>query len=156
ERVEHLVLLAGESEQHRGRVGADLRLPIRPPPHTHAGAPVHVHPITSFSPVSRFLAAAGTALWITQGDAHQVWGRDQSGCRVCHSRGMSRHTTSRRDVPGAGTIEVRRSARRRRTVTAFREAGQLVVAIPATFTPAQEEEWIERMVAKVRTSELRR
>lgn len=69
---------------------------------------------------------------------------------------MSQNTTSRRDVPGAGTIEVRRSVRRRRTVTAFREAGQLVVAIPATFTPAQEEEWIERMVAKVRTSELRR
>lgn len=64
-------------------------------------------------------------------------------------------TTSRttREVPGEGTIEVRRSARRRRTVSAFRENGRLVIAIPGKFSRSQEDEWVQRMVAKVRTGE---
>ena len=53
-------------------------------------------------------------------------------------------------------VEVRRSRRRTRTVTAFRENGRLVVAIPDRFTRVQEREWVRRMVARVESSEQRR
>lgn len=53
-------------------------------------------------------------------------------------------------------VEVRRSRRRTRTVTAFRENGRLVVAIPARFTRVQEREWVRRMVARVEAAERRR
>jgi predicted metal-dependent hydrolase len=46
-------------------------------------------------------------------------------------------------------VEVRRSARRTRTVAAFWENGTAVVAIPARFTAAQEKEWVQRMLAKL-------
>lgn len=55
-----------------------------------------------------------------------------------------------------GDIEVRRSARRVRTVTAFREGGRTVVAIPARFTRVQEREWVSRMVTKLEAQERRR
>jgi predicted metal-dependent hydrolase len=53
-------------------------------------------------------------------------------------------------------VEVRRSARRRRTVTAYRESGRTVVLIPAAFSPAEERRWVEQMVAKLQTREERR
>lgn len=46
-------------------------------------------------------------------------------------------------------VEVRRSARRRRTVQAYRRDGRVVVLIPATFTARQEAEWVERMLARL-------
>jgi predicted metal-dependent hydrolase len=59
--------------------------------------------------------------------------------------------------PGdAGVVEVRRSARRRRTVTAYRESGRTVVLIPAAFSPAEERRWVAQMVAKLQTREERR
>lgn len=53
-------------------------------------------------------------------------------------------------------VEVRRSRRRTRTVTAFREEGRVVVAIPARFTAAQEREWVEKMLARLARTERRR
>lgn len=53
-------------------------------------------------------------------------------------------------------VEVRRSRRRTRTVTAFREEGRIVVAIPARFTRAQEAEWVEKMLARIAVTERRR
>ncbi|TDK23601.1 M48 family peptidase [Arthrobacter crusticola] len=46
-------------------------------------------------------------------------------------------------------VEVRRSARRRRTVSADVRNGTMIVSIPASFTRAQEEEWVARMVSKL-------
>ena len=46
-------------------------------------------------------------------------------------------------------VEVRRSARRRRTVSAYRRDGKVIVLIPAAFTRAQEEEWVAKMVARL-------
>lgn len=62
------------------------------------------------------------------------------------------------DVGGAvgSVVEVRRSARRRRTVTAYREQGRTVVLIPAAFSPAEERRWVAQMVAKLQTREERR
>jgi predicted metal-dependent hydrolase len=53
-------------------------------------------------------------------------------------------------------VEVRRSARRRRTVTAYREHGRTIVLIPAAFTAAEERRWVDQMVAKLQTREERR
>lgn len=46
-------------------------------------------------------------------------------------------------------IEVRRSARRRKTVQAFTEGGHLVVAIPARFSAAEEDRWVRHMAERV-------
>ena len=46
-------------------------------------------------------------------------------------------------------VEVRRSKRRKRTVSAYRQDGRLIVLMPASFTAAEERLWIERMAAKV-------
>ncbi|MHA7292827.1 YgjP-like metallopeptidase domain-containing protein [Arthrobacter sp. HLT1-21] len=48
-------------------------------------------------------------------------------------------------------VEVRRSAKRRRTVSADLRDGVVVVSIPAHFTAAQEREWVHRMVAKLQS-----
>lgn len=54
-------------------------------------------------------------------------------------------------------VEVRRSRRRRRTVSAYRESdGRVVVLVPARFTRAQEREWVDTMVTRLRRSEARR
>ncbi|GAB3703877.1 YgjP-like metallopeptidase domain-containing protein [Mariniluteicoccus flavus] len=50
-------------------------------------------------------------------------------------------------------VEVRRSARRKRTVSAHREDGRIVVLLPARLSRAEETAWVERMVAKVHARE---
>jgi predicted metal-dependent hydrolase len=54
------------------------------------------------------------------------------------------------------TVEVRRSAKRRRTVSAYRQEGRLVVLVPARMSQAEEGEWVRTMVARVAASEQRR
>ena len=56
----------------------------------------------------------------------------------------------------AGAVEVRRSGRRSRTVSAYREGDRTIVAIPARFTRAQEREWVDRMLARLSAKEQRR
>jgi predicted metal-dependent hydrolase len=53
-------------------------------------------------------------------------------------------------------VEVRRSRRRMRTVTAYRDGDRTIVLIPAGFTRAQEREWVERMVARLSAQDRRR
>jgi predicted metal-dependent hydrolase len=55
-----------------------------------------------------------------------------------------------------GPIEVRRSRRRRSTVTAYREGDRTVVLIPARFTRAQEREWVQKMSARLAAQDRRR
>lgn len=50
-------------------------------------------------------------------------------------------------------VEVRRSARRRRTVSAFREGATIVVAIPARMSKRDEAQLVPEMVAKVERAE---
>lgn len=57
---------------------------------------------------------------------------------------------------GMPRVEVRRSGRRRKTVSAFWEGSTAVVAIPAAFTRAQEAHWVERMVARLQQDTARR
>ena len=53
-------------------------------------------------------------------------------------------------------VEVRRSKRRRRTVSAYRDGDRIVVMIPASLSRAEEAEWVETMVARLEKSERRR
>jgi len=59
-------------------------------------------------------------------------------------------------VMGTSQIEVRRSRRRRRTVSAYREGGRTIVLIPARFTAAEERQWVETMVGKLEAGDKRR
>ena len=52
-------------------------------------------------------------------------------------------------------VEVRRSKRRRRTVSAYREGERIVVLIPASLTRKEEAEWVETMVARIEKAEQR-
>ncbi len=59
-------------------------------------------------------------------------------------------------VPTPDAVEVRRSRRRTRTVTAWREGGVTVVSIPARFTRAQEREWVDKMLGRLASQDERR
>lgn len=60
------------------------------------------------------------------------------------------------EAPAAPAVEVRRSKRRRRTVSAYREGDRIVVLIPASLSRRDEAEWVETMVARVQRAEARR
>lgn len=57
---------------------------------------------------------------------------------------------------GAPEVEVRRSARRRRTVSAYRDGDRIVVLVPASLTRREEAEWVRTMVERIERSEQRR
>src|SRR5215208_5223001 len=52
-------------------------------------------------------------------------------------------------------VEVRRSHRRTRTVSAYRKDGKVIVMIPARFTRAEETEWVDTMLGKLARTEQR-
>jgi predicted metal-dependent hydrolase len=53
-------------------------------------------------------------------------------------------------------VEVRRSRRRRRTVSAYRDGDRIVVLIPATMSKRDEATWVADMVARIERQEKRR
>lgn len=53
-------------------------------------------------------------------------------------------------------VEVRRSDRRRRTVSAYREGDTVVVMLPARMTRAEEQRWVAEMLERVTAREQRR
>ena len=55
-----------------------------------------------------------------------------------------------------GEVEVRRSARRRRTVSAFREGDRTVVLVPARMSVAEANRWAKEMVERLETREAKR
>jgi predicted metal-dependent hydrolase len=58
--------------------------------------------------------------------------------------------------PRSYAVEVRRSARRRRTVSAYREGDRTVVLIPALMSAAEEQRWVTVMLDKLEAQESRR
>jgi len=57
------------------------------------------------------------------------------------------------DLPSpAPDVEIRRSARRRRTVSARREGERIIVMVPAGLSAAEEQRWVETMVGKLERS----
>ena len=60
------------------------------------------------------------------------------------------------DMVADPELEVRRSARRTRTLTVFRERGRLVALVPARMTAAQERELLPPLVERFLVKESRR
>src|SRR3954468_9748666 len=52
-------------------------------------------------------------------------------------------------------VEVVRSARRRRTISAYRSGGRIIVQVPARLSRAEEARWVDRMVRRVLAGERR-
>jgi predicted metal-dependent hydrolase len=55
----------------------------------------------------------------------------------------------------ATKVEVRRSARRRRTVSAYRDGDRTIVLLPARMSRAEEDRWIDVMLERLAKQELR-
>ena len=53
-------------------------------------------------------------------------------------------------------VEVRRSARRRRTVSAYRQGNRVIVLVPARFSRAEERQWVQTMLARLAATEAKR
>ena len=66
---------------------------------------------------------------------------------------VARPPLADRAVP---VVEVRRSARRRRTVSAYRDGDVTVVLIPARFSKAEERRWVAEMLARLQARDQRR
>ena len=58
-------------------------------------------------------------------------------------------------APDAPQVEVRRSKRRRRSVSAYREGNTTIVLIPARMTKAEEREWVTTMLERLEAQERR-
>jgi predicted metal-dependent hydrolase len=71
---------------------------------------------------------------------------------------MPQHSTTNQPPsrPAASAIEVRRSTRRRRTVSAYREGDRTVVLIPARMSEAEERRWVGVMLDKLAAQESKR
>ncbi|WP_084693488.1 M48 family metallopeptidase [Actinomadura atramentaria] len=53
-------------------------------------------------------------------------------------------------------VEVRRSSRRRRTVSAYRDGDKVVVLLPSRLSKAEEEQWIATLLQRLAERERRR
>ncbi|MFJ8945451.1 M48 family metallopeptidase [Streptomyces sp. NPDC102395] len=75
-----------------------------------------------------------------------------------HRSKKPQRSTTNQPPSGSGTsaIEVRRSARRRRTVSAYREGDRTIVLIPARMSAAEEQRWVSVMLDKLAAQESRR
>lgn len=60
------------------------------------------------------------------------------------------------EQPSSGRVEVIRSARRRRTVSAYRDGDRTVVRIPAGLSVAEERRWVEEMLQRLSARTSRR
>jgi hypothetical protein len=59
-------------------------------------------------------------------------------------------------TPADAAVEVRRSARRRRTVSAYRDGDRTIVMIPARMSRADERRWVGLMLERLAAQERRR
>ena len=58
-------------------------------------------------------------------------------------------------VEASPEVHVVRSARRRRTISAYRSGSRIIVQVPARLTRAEEAQWVDRMVRRVLAGERR-
>ena len=60
-------------------------------------------------------------------------------------------------IPGLGSgVEVRRSARRKRTISAHREGANVVISIPANMSKREESEAVREMVERMNKHDLKK
>lgn len=65
-------------------------------------------------------------------------------------------TNTEPTLPGIdeGEIVVVRSKKRKRSISAFRQGGKIIISIPARLTKAEEREVVPEMIAKIRAKEV--
>jgi predicted metal-dependent hydrolase len=63
--------------------------------------------------------------------------------------------TSSAASAGPPEVEVRRSSRRKRTVSAYREGDRTIVLLPARMTAAEERQWVATMLERLEAQERR-
>ncbi|MDX3225722.1 M48 family metallopeptidase [Streptomyces sp. ME19-01-6] len=73
-----------------------------------------------------------------------------------HSAASTSRSAQGPQSRGPGAVEVRRSTRRRRTVSAYREGDRTVVLIPARMSEAEEQRWVRVMLDKLAAQESKR
>ena len=103
--------------------------------------------------------SCGRALWadrnaeVTCGDVvHRLCTMTNSVAPAGYGRRRERLAEPRRTSPDP-PVEVVRSTRRRRTVSAHRAGDRIVVSVPARISRAEEARWVALMVARVLASE---
>lgn len=69
--------------------------------------------------------------------------------------GAARTARGAQPLKATEGIEVRRSAKRRRTVSAYRDGDRTIVLIPARMTHAEEEHWVKTMLRRLAAQESR-
>ncbi|MEU6632292.1 M48 family metallopeptidase [Streptomyces parvus] len=70
-----------------------------------------------------------------------------------HERGAAAHPAR---TVATSAVEVRRSTRRRKSVTAYREGDRTIVLIPARMSQAEERRWVGVMLDKLAAQESKR
>ena len=55
-----------------------------------------------------------------------------------------------------GGVEVRRSPRRSRTVSAYREGGRTIILLPDRLSPGEEQQWVAHLLRRLEQQERRR
>ena len=77
---------------------------------------------------------------------------------VVEVEGSDRAAAGARIVAGTdlATVEVRRSSRRRRSVSAYRDGERTVVLLPARMSRAEERRWVEAMLERLAAQEAKR
>ncbi|MFH9609865.1 M48 family metallopeptidase [Streptomyces sp. NPDC017448] len=81
-----------------------------------------------------------------------------AGENPARGAGSSPHRTENRPAraAAASAVEVRRSTRRRKSVSAYREGDRTIVLIPARMSQAEERRWVGVMLDKLAAQESRR
>ncbi|MGW4222263.1 M48 metallopeptidase family protein [Streptomyces bauhiniae] len=69
---------------------------------------------------------------------------------------MPTEPTEQQQPATHGPVEVRRSDRRRRTVSAYREGDRTIVLIPARMSKAEERRWVTAMLDRLAAKEAKR
>lgn len=69
---------------------------------------------------------------------------------------MPTEPTEQQQPAAHGPVEVRRSDRRRRTVSAYRKGDRTIVLIPARMSKAEERRWVTAMLDRLAAKEAKR
>ena len=121
-------------------------------------------PVDGYGSSSRSEAGPGDSavpvLWTTKTSASTGCGRS-SGCprrpRCCAENvGRRYYVGLMMKTTESLRVEVRRSRRRTRTISAYREKDAIVVLIPARLSAVEEQQWVTTMVERVTKAERRR
>lgn len=107
------------------------------------------HPI-EITPGSHQIAVGAVGDWLYGGVVARA--RDTQSNRSAALDTGQQHPPA----PAERKVEVRRSARRKRTVSAYLDGDVMVVLLPARMTKAEERHWVAEMERKLQRSELRR